>query len=430
LLGLIIVFVAGLLMGTPASTLIKYFGDGFWSLIPFTMQMALIIIGGYAVASSPPVQALILKLATVPKTPRSAATMIALFSMLTSMLSWGLSLIMTGFLVRAVVKNVKGIDYRAIGAAGYLGLGTVWALGMSSSPALLMATPASIPPALMKISGVIPLQATIYSWPSLATAGILIVASTIVAYLSMPQRSMRTAESFGVTEAFGVTTLEPRKTPAEWLEYVPLLSIVVGVMGFGYIIQVIRARGFIAAVDLNTFNFIFIMAALLLHWRPRSFVRAVGNAVPATAGVLIQFPFYGGIFGIVTMSTMSETLAHFFVKVSTHGTFPVLVAIYSALLGLFVPSAGSKWIIEAPYVLQAAKDLQVNLGWVVQIYNTAESLPNLINPFFMLPLVGILKIRARDMVGYALLYFFVNSVLVFFLVWFFARMIGYVPPAV
>lgn len=429
LVGLIIVFMAGLFMGTPAMTLIKYFGEGFWSLIPFTMQMALIIIGGYTVASSPPIQRLILKLAEVPRTPRGAAVLIALFSTLTSLISWGLSLIMTGFLVRAVVKNVKGVDYRAIGAAGYLGLGTVWALGMSSSPALLMATPASIPPALMKISGVIPLSQTIYSWPSLATAGILIVTSTVIAYLSMPTRSEKTAAFFNVPDEHGVTALEPRKTPAEWLEYSPVLSIIVGVMGLLYIGQVISARGFMAAVDLNTFNFIFIIAGLLLHWRPRSFVRAVNAAVPSTAGVLIQFPFYGGIFGIVTMSVISESLAHFFVRISTHGTFPVLVAMYSALLGLFVPSAGSKWIIEAPYVLQAAKDLHVNLGWVVQIYNTAESLPNLINPFFMLPLVGILKIRARDLVGFALLYFFVNSILVFFLVWFFARSIVYVAPA-
>jgi short-chain fatty acids transporter len=308
---------------------------------------------------------------------------------------------MTGFLVRAVVKNVKGIDYRAIGAAGYLGLGTVWALGMSSSPALLMATPASIPPALLKISGVIPLSQTIYSWRSLATAGILIVVSTVIAYFSMPTRSDKTAAFFKVPDENGVTTLEPRKTPAEWLEYSPLLSIVVVAMGFGYIAQVISARGFQAAVDLNTFNFIFIMFGLLLHWKPRSFVRAVNAAVPSTAGVLIQFPFYGGIFGIVTMSAISETLAHFFVRISTHGTFPVLVAMYSALLGLFVPSAGSKWIIEAPYVLQAAKDLQVNLGWVVQIYNTAESLPNLVNP-------SLCSARwhpadpARDLVGFAL----------------------------
>jgi short-chain fatty acids transporter len=430
LLGLIVVFIGGIAAGTPVPTLVKYFGDGFWSLIPFTMQMALIIIGGYAVASSPPVQRIILRLATVPQTPKGAAVMVALFSTLTSLLSWGLSLIMTGLLVRAVVKHVKHVDYRAIGAAGYLGLGTVWALGMSSSPALLMASPASIPPALLKISGVVPLSQTIYSWRSLATAGILILTSAVIAYLSMPVRSLRTAESCGVTGEIGTTTLEPRQTPAEWLEYSPLLAILVAALGGWYVAQVMAARGFLAALDLNTFNFIFIMAGLLLHWRPRSFMRAVNSAVPATAGVLIQFPFYGGIFGIVTMSAISETLAHFFVRISTHETFPVLVALYSAFLGLFVPSAGSKWIIEAPYVLQAAKDLQVNLGWVIQIYNTAESLPNLINPFFMLPLVGILRIRARDLVGFALLYFLVNTVLVLFLVWFFARSIAYIPPAV
>ena len=429
LVGVSVVFMAGLAAGSTAGELVRYFGDGFWSLIPFTMQMALIIIGGYAVASSPPVLAMILKLAAVPRTPRGAVVLVALFSMLTSLLSWGFSLVISGILVRAVVRNVKGVDYRAIGAAGYLGLGTVWALGMSSSAALLMATPASIPPALLKISGIIPLSQTIYSWQSLATVGVLLTLSTIVAFASMPRSSTRTAESFGVTEGFAIAALDPRSTPAEWLEYSPLLSIGIGVLGLAYIGQIVAARGLQAAVDLNTFNLLFLMAGLLLHWRPRSFVRAVNSSVPATAGVLLQFPFYGGIFGLVTMSPLSGELARFFVQISTHGTFPVLVAIYSAFLGLFVPSAGSKWIIEAPYVLQAAKDLQVNMGWIVQVYNTAESLPNLINPFFMLPIVGILKVRPRDLVGYTLLYFMVNSGAVLFLVWFFARTLAYVPPA-
>jgi short-chain fatty acids transporter len=428
LIGVAIVFVAGLFTGAPARDLVKYFGDGFWSLIPLTIQMALIIIGGYVVASSPPVHGLILALARVPRTPRGAVVLVALFSMLTSLLSWGFSLVISGILVRAIVRNIPRVDYRAIGAAGYLGLGTVWALGLSSSPALLMATQASIPAALFKISGVIPLSQTIYSWPSLLTVVIIIAASTVVAFVTMPKSSAKTAESFGVTEGFEAPKLEPRSTPAEWLEYAPVLSVGIGILGFAYLRQVIATRGIVAAVDLNTFNFLFVMAGLLLHWRPRSFVRAVNNAVPATAGVLIQFPFYGGIFGIVTMSHISSELAGFFVRISTHGTFPVLVAMYSAFLGIFVPSAGSKWIIEAPYVLQAAKDLQVNMGWVVQVYNTAESLPNLINPFFMLPILGILKIRARDLVGYALLYFVVNSILVLFLVWFLARSIPFTPP--
>jgi short-chain fatty acids transporter len=156
----------------------------------------------------------------------------------------------------------------------------------------------------------------------------------------------------------------------------------------------------------------------------------VNDAVPATAGILIQFPFYGGIFGIITLSSIAGRLAHFFVSFSSANTYPILVSIYSGILGMFVPSGGSKWIIEAPYVLQAAKDLHVNLGWVVQIYNTSEALPNLINPFWMLPLLGVLKVKARDLIGYGLLYFLANSVLVLFFMWFFARTLPYVPPVI
>jgi len=285
----------------------------------------------------------------------------------------------------------------------------------------VMATPSSLPAALIRISGVIPLSQTIYTWQSIAMAAILIFSATTVAYLSAPASSAKTAESYGVTEGLAVEKLEPRRTPAEWLEYAPALSIVIGALGFAYLAQVIRARGPLAALDLNTYNLLFLMAGLVLHWRPRSFTRAVNGAVPATSGVLIQFPFYGGVFGILTMSPISQALAHCFVRVSTQGTYPILVALYSGVLGMFVPSGGSKWIIEAPYVLQAAKDLHVNLGWVVQMYNVAEALPNSINPFWMLPLLGILKVRARDLVGYGLVQLMVNGALVFFLTWFLAR---------
>lgn len=428
LLALLVVFAAGILLGTATRDLVRYFGEGFWSLIPFTMQMAIIIIGGYVVATSPPVNWLIRRLSRFPQNPKGAIAFVAFFSMATSLISWGLSLIFSGLLAREIVKNIRGVDYRAIGTAAYLGSASVWALGLSSSAALLMATHASIPSALLNISGVIPLSQTIYTWQSLATAASLMFVSVNVAYLSAPRDSARTADSFGVTEELVATEPAKRRTPAEFLEYAPALSIVIGALGFAYIGQVVAARGFLAALDLNTYNLLFLTAGLVLHWRPRSFLQAVNSAVPATSGVIIQFPFYGGIFGIVTMSPIAAALATFFVHVSSKGTFPILVAIYSALLGLFVPSGGSKWIIEAPYVMQAAKDLHVNLGWVVQVYNAAEALPNLINPFWMLPLLGILKVRARDLVGYGLLQFFVNTALVLFLAWFFARTFAYVPP--
>jgi short-chain fatty acids transporter len=428
LVGLVIVFVAGLVAGVGARDLVQYFGQGFWSLIPFTMQMVMIIIGGYVVATSPPVHKLIQKLARIPRTPRGAVAFVAFFATMTSLISWGLGLIFGGVLAREVVRNVRGIDYRAIGVAAYVGNGSVWALGLSSSAALVMATPGSIPAALLKISGVIPLRETIYSWQSAATAAILILACTAVAYLSAPEHSAKDAESFGVTEGLEIKRLDPRKSPAEWLEYAPVLSVAVGILGLGYMAQVLAMKGPLAALDLNSYNFLFLMVGLLLHWRPRSFVRAVNDSVPAVSGVLIQFPFYGGIFGMITFSVLSAKLAHFFVSFSSTNTYPIVVSIYSAVLGMFVPSGGSKWIIEAPYVLQAAKELRVNLGWVVQIYNTSEALPNLINPFWMLPLLGLLRVKARDLIGYGLVYFAVNSMLVLFLMWFFARTFSYVPP--
>ena len=162
-------------------------GKGFWSLIPFTMQMAMIIIGGYVVASAPAVYWVIQRLASVPSTPSGAVAFVALFSMLTSLVSWGFSLIFSGLLVRELVRRV-GVNLRAIGTAAYLGLGSIWAMGLSlPAAALLMATKGSIPPALLNISGIIPLtQRTIFLWESIITAAVLLTISVLIAYWSAP----------------------------------------------------------------------------------------------------------------------------------------------------------------------------------------------------------------------------------------------------
>ena len=146
-------------------------------------------------------------------------------------------------------------------------------------------------------------------------------------------------------------------------------------------------------------------------------MNAITAAVPSVAGVLIQYPLYAGIVKMMTESGLAKQLAHAFVAISTRHTFPVLVGIYSAFLGLFVPSAGGKWLIEAPYILEAAKSLHIHLGWVVQTYNATEALANMIHPFWMLPLLGILGLKARDIVGYSMLQFVVHVPVVLFLVW-------------
>ena len=424
-----VVFGACLLAGNSVLDTAQRFGTGFWDLITFTVQMSMIVITGYAVATSPPVYAVVRRLASLPKTGRGAAAYVGLFSMLASLVSWSFSLIFSALLAREVAHKVEGADYRAIGAAAYLGVGSVWALGLSSSAALIMAAPASLPDAIERISGVIPLSQTLGLWQSLSIAGILILVSMAISYYSAPgKRQARTMADMGVAYTPATSDIGKRETPGEWLEYSPLLTILVCVLGFGYLLREVFAHGVSVLLQLDHYVFLFLMVGVLLHWRPRSFVQSVAASVAPVGGVLIQYPMYAGIVRMLTDSGLATQISHFFVSISTHHTFPVMVGIYSALLGVFIPSAGGKWLIEAPYLLEAANSLNVHLGWVVQTYNATEALANLIHPFWMLPLVGILGLKARDIVGYSMLQFVVHVPLVLFLVFVLNYTLDYVAP--
>src|SRR5581483_11385786 len=156
---------------------------------------------------------------------------------------------------------------------------------------------------------------------------------------------------------------------------------------------------------LNVVNMTFLLVGFLLHGTPARMMRAVQDATPAVWGVILQFPFYAGIAGIITSTRLSQQLADLFVSVSSRSTFPPLVALYSAVLGVFVPSGGSKWVIEAPYVMAAAHTMRVHLGWVVAAYDLGEAVTNLVQPFWMLPMLGLFQLRARDVMGYTFVVF-------------------------
>ena len=424
-----VVFVAALATGSSFVQTAQWFGAGFWDLVTFTMQMSMIVVTGYAVATSPPVYGVIRRLAAIPSNGRNAAAYVGLFSMLASLVSWSFSLIFSGLLAREVAHRVRGADYRAIGAAAYLGVGSVWALGLSSSAALIMASPASLPDGIKRMSGVIPLGQTIGLWQSLLIAAALILVSMGICYYSAPgDAEAHGMREMGVEYQPATQKLDARQTPGEWLEYSPLLTVIVSGLGFLYLIREVAANGASIVLELNHYVFLFLIVGLLLHWRPRSFVQAIAASVAPVGGVLIQYPMYAGIVRMMTESGIATQLAHFFVAISTAHTFPVMIGIYSAFLGLFIPSAGGKWLIEAPYMLDAAKTLHVHLGWVVQTYNATEALANLIHPFWMLPIVGILGLKARDIVGYSMLQFVVHVPLVLFLVWILNYTLTYVPP--
>lgn len=439
-IAVVVVAAASLANGASPAAVSAAFGNGFWSLITFTMQMAFVAIGGYVVATSAPARRLIGWLADLPNNGKSAVGLVAVVSMLASLLNWGLSLILGGLLVLALAaRRELRMDYRAGAAAAYLGLGATWAMGLSSSAAQLQANAASLPKTLLPITGVIPFSETIFLWQSVVITAVLLMVSGVIAVWSAPgPNTAVTAEAMGIKASRddSIEVAQPQQ-PGEWLEHSPILTVLLALLAIGWVIyEFSRQDWMIAISNLNTYNFIFIMLGLLLHWRPKRFLAAVVKSVPATSGVLIQFPFYGAIAAILTQAkngagvTVSDQIAHAFVSMSTQHLFPLVIGIYSAILGFFIPSGGGKWLLEAPYVMQAANDLKVHLGWAVQVYNAAEALPNLINPFWMLPLLGVLGLRARDIVGFTFLQLLLHLPIVLFLLWALAYTLEYHPPVI
>jgi short-chain fatty acids transporter len=437
----LLVFGAGLAVAhaSPAE-LATSWGNGFWELVPFTMQMALIIVTGYVLASSRPVALGIAALAGLPRTARGATVMVAVFSMGASWLNWGFSLIFGALLARETARRRPEADYRALAASSFLGLGSIWAQGLSGSAALQMATPGALQPKIRDIvaaggvvpGGIIPLRNTIFTWQSLASVAIEIalVAAVVAAYTPPPDRA-RTASMLGVKLEPLVAEDEDARpgrslAPGERLEHAPVLNVAVFALGAAYLgLHVARASDKLAAINVNTINLAFLMLGVLLHWTPARLMRAVRDATPATWGVILQFPFYAGIAGMITETALNARIARVFVEASSQRTFPPLIAAYSTLLGVFVPSGGSKWVIEAPYVMKAAHDLHVHLGWTVAVYDLGEALANLVQPFWMLPTLAILGLRARDVMGYTFVVFLVLAPVVLALVTLFGATLHY-----
>ena len=438
LLGTLVVAVAAnLATGAPVPAIVDAWGRGFWDLIPFTLQMSLIIMTGHVLASSPPMQRVVRAIASWPRSPKAAVALVTFVSLVTSWFNWGFSLIFAAMLALEVARRVDGVDYRALAAASFLGAGSIWAQGLSGSAALMMATPGAVQPQIRDIvahggivpGGLIPFRHTIFLWQSFTSVAIEILVVTTVMWLATPAAGagmkppaeLRTENSELRTRNREPETRYPEpatRTPGQYLEHSPLLMIATVALGGWYLIRYfVSASDPLNAVTLNVLNFAFLLLGFLLHRTPARLMAAFRAATPAVWGVILQFPFYAGIAGIITTTHLNDQLASAFVRISSRGTFPPLVAIYSAVLGVFVPSGGSKWVIIAPYVMEAAHSLKVHLGWCVSAYDLGEALANLVQPFFMLPILGLFGLSARDVMGYTIVVFLVLTPVVIALVW-------------
>jgi short-chain fatty acids transporter len=403
--------------------LVRYWGSGFWELLSFAMQMCLIIMTGYILAVSRPMQALFAKVAGLARSPRGAVVLTALLSMGLAWFHWGLSIVGSAIFVRYVARRQPRADYRLLVCAAYLGLGTLWHAGLSASMPLLVATPGHF---MQQELGIVPVSRTIFHPFNLllvvATVGLM---TTIARALQSPQGeepridwdAADDAAAEGGSDAAsaapdaGGVTDAAAASPARRLENSRAVSLVIGGAGLVWLGWWFGTHG-LAGINLNTVNFAFLMLGVLLHGRPAALLAAAERGGHYLWGVILQFPFYAGIFGIIKESKLQDVIAGWFTALSTPKTYPLIVLWYSGCLNYIVPSGGSKWAIEAPYIVKAGHDIGANMNFTVLAYAWGDMLTDIIQPFWAIPLLAIARLSFRDIMGYGLVFFLAYALLV------------------
>lgn len=392
--------------------IVQYWGNGFWVLLSFAMQMCLIIMTGYILATTPLFSRALNYLAGLPKSPKGSIALMAAVSMLLAWINWGLSVVGSAVFVRFMAKKQRGVDYRLLVASAYLGMGTFWHAGLSASAPLLVATPKHF---LEKEMGIIPITETIFHPFNLLLALVVFICMIIVGPMMHPKKGEEfEADPKLIEESASEPPPRPpadQMTPALRLEHSPLINLIVGGCGLIWMAWYFSQKGW-AGVNLDVVNFIFLMAGVLLHWTPASFLKAAYEGGEFIWGVVVQFPFYAGIFGIIKFSGLAEVMANWFTVIATKELYPFVVMWYSGILNYIVPSGGSKWAIEAPYIMQAAKNLGVSAPATVIAYAWGDMVTDVIQPFWAIPLLGVAKLGFRDIMGYCMVYFLSYMVII------------------
>jgi short-chain fatty acids transporter len=415
----LVVFVAALAVtdAGPAD-LAWMWGEGFWSFIPFTLQMAMVILTGYLVADAPVVRRGLNALAAWPATPRAAIALTAATSMTLAWVNWGLSIVASAVLARRIARRRLGADYRLLVASAYLGLGCMWHAGLSASAPLTSSDPAQ-KFVSEYLGGPVPVTSTLFStFNLLLAAAALLVMTLVAAALNPKQGAVDAPDGDDDPEPAPAPDRGSARTPAEWLERTPLVNLLIAAGAFTYLPMFIDRVG-PRAITINHVNLFFLGVAALLHWTPASLLRSAERAGHYVWGVLLQFCLYAAVAGLLDKSGLAARIADGLVAAASPATFPLIVVWYSGLLNYLVPSGGAKWFIEVQYLADAAHRLGVPIDVTIVAYAWGDMLTDIIQPFWAIPLLAVARLGFRDVMGYCLVFFLVYSALVSaaFLAW-------------
>ena len=398
--------------------IVEHWGGGVWNLLSFAMQMALVLVCGSALAAAPAIKRGIDALARIPKTPAAAIALVTVVSALACWLNWGFGLIIGVVFAKAIARQLAGVDYRLLIASAYSGF-VVWHAGMSGSIPLTLATEGEVAKVTQgTLDIVVPASQTIFDMHNLVMVLLVIVAITVANTLMHPKKGAVTVDPALLEE--DTKDLKNTKdltdpTPAQRLENSPILSWMIALLLAVYVVVKLGFRG--GSLDLGTVIMIFLSLGLMLHGSPVAYVRAFGKATTGAAGIILQFPLYAGIMGIITGVgesgvSMGNLIAQGCIDISTPVTYPLLTFLFAAVLNMFVPSGGGHWAIQAPIMLPAGAALGVDAGLTGTAIAWGDAWTNLIQPFWALPALAIAKLSARDIMGYCLVDLLITGVII------------------
>ena len=386
-------------------------GTGVWSLLALAMQFTIAFIAAAAVVSSRPAFRALDRLAALPdpEKPRQAVLLAGVFSIATGYVNGAVCTVACALLVPFIARRNPKVDIRVLIAAAYLGLGTVWHGGLSGTAPLILATPGNplLEPAtgLPIVERLFPVTETLFiPFNFVYLIAIALTALGAVVWLH-PDRDVRTLSPAQVDAIFPepLAVADVPATPAGRMDAFPGFVWFAAALLLYPLWHAIANRGFGESWNINAYNIVFLVLALALHGRPLPFLDACKRGLDPAFGLILQFPFYGGIFGVLQGTGLGAWLGDVFVTVATEGTYPLLVYVYSGVMNLFVPSAGSKWLIEAPYLIPVGKEVGVSTVTTLLAYSYGDSTTNLVQPMWALPLLAVTRIRFGEIVGYTFL---------------------------
>ena len=371
--------------------------NGLWTMIAFAFQMSFMVVCCGAAAKAPLVEKFLSRAAQIPKTPSAAMVLLLVFGFVSSLINWAFSTILTPIFAMQLSRNVKGLHFPLMIAAGYttMVLGQTWC--PSASLYALVATKGHF---LEKSIGTFSQDVTVYNPVNTVLFFILVATVIFLGVFTRPPENEVIMYNPGVEEKVVAVKEEAEVTLADKMNGSRILMLIIGAAGLFVIGDSIMKKGIMKSLDFNFVIFLFLTLNAFLCNTPKKFVDAFKDTMRSASEVMLQFPFYGGIMGMMMASGLGKVLADFLIRIASQDTIYMYSFLSAAFVNLFIPSQGGQWIVQGPILMEAGKAMNANLPLIMNAFVAGDEVTNLLQPLYVIPALALVGMKLKEVWGF------------------------------